>query len=83
MEKPIAVTVEEALKLEEEIHKAGVKYLIGLCNRLAPGVKRAKELLPHPWITFGQCTDTVSGQACHNLDLIVCLLYTSPSPRDS
>ncbi len=71
MEKPIAVTVEEALELEREVRRAKVKYLIGLCNRLAPAVKRAKELLPNPWITFGQCTDLVSGQACHNLDLIV------------
>ncbi|MBI4530288.1 MAG: Gfo/Idh/MocA family oxidoreductase [Candidatus Latescibacteria bacterium] len=78
MEKPIAVTVEEALELEREVRKAGVKYLIGLCNRLAPAVKRAKELLPSPWITFGQCTDTVSGQACHNLDLIVHKFHEAP-----
>lgn len=78
MEKPIAVTVEEALELEAEVRKAQVKYLIGLCNRLAPAVKRAKELLPNPWITFGQCTDTVSGQACHNLDLIVHKFHDAP-----
>lgn len=78
MEKPIAVTVEEALELEKEVRKAKVKYLIGLCNRLAPAVKRAKELLPNPWITFGQCTDTVAGQACHNLDLIVHKFHEAP-----
>ncbi|MCC6445259.1 MAG: Gfo/Idh/MocA family oxidoreductase [Armatimonadetes bacterium] len=78
MEKPIAVTVEEALELENEVRKASVKYLIGLCNRLAPAVLRAKELLPDPWITFGQCTDTVSGQACHNLDLIVHQFHDAP-----
>lgn len=78
MEKPIAVTVEEALELEQEVRRAGVKYLIGLCNRLAPAVKRAKELLPHPWITFGQCADTVTGQACHNLDLMVHLFHEAP-----
>lgn len=78
MEKPVAVTVEEALELESVIRKSKVKYLIGLCNRLAPAVKRAKELLPKPWITFGQCTDTVSGQACHNLDLIVHLFHDAP-----
>jgi predicted dehydrogenase len=78
MEKPIAVTMEEALQLEREVRKAKVKYLIGLCNRLAPAVVRAKELLPNPWITYGQCNDTVSGQACHNLDLIVHLFHTSP-----
>src|SRR5262249_34165283 len=78
MEKPVAVTVEEALELESVIRRSKVKYLIGLCNRLAPAVKRAKELLPNPWITYGQCTDLVSGQACHNLDLIVHLFHESP-----
>ncbi len=78
MEKPIAVTVEDAIELERAVRQAGVKYLIGLCNRLAPMVRRAKELLPNPWITYGQCTDTVSAQACHNLDLIVHLFHQAP-----
>ncbi len=78
MEKPVAVTVEDALALEREVRKSKVKYLVGLCNRLAPAVKRAKELLPRPWITYGQCSDTVSAQACHNLDLIVHLFHTAP-----
>jgi predicted dehydrogenase len=78
MEKPIAVTVEEAVGLERAVRSAGVKYLIGMCNRLAPAVIRAKELLPDPWITFGQCTDLVSGQACHNLDLIVHKFHDAP-----
>lgn len=78
MEKPIAITIEEALELERAVRGTRIKYLIGLCNRLAPAVKRAKELLPHPWITLGQCTDTVSGQACHNLDLIAHMFHESP-----
>jgi|GEM_PF-922908 len=78
MEKPIAVTVEEAIELETVVNQTGVKYLIGLCNRLAPMVVRAKQMLPDPWITLGQCSDTVSGQACHNLDLIVHLFHEAP-----
>ncbi len=78
MEKPIAVNIEDAIELEKEVRKAGVKYLIGLCNRLAPAVIKAKEILPDPWITYGQCTDTVSGQACHNLDLIVHKFHDAP-----
>lgn len=78
MEKPIAVTVEEALELEQAVREVGVKFLIGLCNRLAPMVRKAKELLPHPWITYGQCTDLVSSQACHNLDLIVHKFHDAP-----
>jgi predicted dehydrogenase len=78
MEKPIAVTVEEAIELEKEVNKSKVKYIIGLCNRLAPAVKKAKEMLPNPWISMGQTSDLVSGQACHNLDLIVHLFHQSP-----
>jgi predicted dehydrogenase len=78
MEKPIAVDVADALRLEEAVRTAGVQYLIGLCQRLAPAVQRAKALLPHPWITLGQCADSVSGQACHNLDLIVHLFHEAP-----
>jgi len=51
MEKPIAVTVEEALELEKAVRKSGVKYIIGLCYRLAPRSKiERKKLLPDPWI---------------------------------
>lgn len=78
MEKPIAITIEEALELEKEVRKNKIKYLIGLCNRLAPGVVRAKEILPKPWITYGQCTDSVVSQACHNLDLIVHKFHDAP-----
>ncbi len=78
MEKPIAVTVEEALDLERAVKASGVKYLIGLCNRLAPMVARAKELLPHPIISYCQCPDLVSGQSCHNLDLMVHKFHEAP-----
>lgn len=81
MEKPIAPTVDEAIALEVAVRQSGVKYLIGLCNRLAPAVQRAKELLPNPWMSVGQCTDTVSGQACHNLDLIVHKFHEAPITR--
>ncbi len=78
MEKPIAVTVEEALELETAVRKNRVKYLIGFCNRLAPMVRKAKELLPNPWISFGQSTSTVSSQANHHLDLLVHLFHEAP-----
>jgi predicted dehydrogenase len=78
LEKPIALTVEEAIELENAVRRANVKVLIGFCNRLAPAVIRAKEMLPDPWITFGQCTDSVTDQACHNLDLIVHKFHDAP-----
>lgn len=78
MEKPIAIEVEDALELERTVRESKIKYIIGLCFRLSPGAKRAKELLPNPWITYGQCNDLVSGQACHNLDLIVHKFHDAP-----
>ncbi|MBI4028236.1 MAG: Gfo/Idh/MocA family oxidoreductase [Verrucomicrobia bacterium] len=78
MEKPIAVVVEDALTLETEVRRAGIKFLMGFCNRLAPAVQRAKNLLPNPWMTLGQCTDTIAGQACHNLDLVVHKFHDAP-----
>lgn len=78
MEKPVAVTMEEAMELRQILRETPVKYQNGLCNRLAPMVQKAKKLLPNAWITFGQCTDTVSAQACHNLDLICHLFHQEP-----
>ena len=48
VEKPIAITVEEALEVESVVRKTGVKFMIGLCNRLAPAVQRAKKCFPTP-----------------------------------
>lgn len=78
MEKPVALTMGGAMELRAAIHEAGVKCLIGLCNRLAPMVRKAVDVLPRPWITLGQCSDTVSEQACHNLDLIVHAFHRAP-----
>ena len=78
MEKPVAVTMEEAMEVRAVLKDSPVKYQNGMCNRLAPMVRKAKEALPNPWITFGQCTDLVSGQACHNLDLICHLFHQAP-----
>src|SRR4030042_3193715 len=38
-------------------------------------VKLAKRMCPKPLYTFCQCTDTVTGQAVHNLDLAVNLFH--------
>ena len=75
MEKPCAASVEEAMAVEKAVRDAGVRYLIGFCNRMAPAVVRAKRLMRDPWITYCQCTDSVIHQACHNLDLAVHLFH--------
>ena len=75
VEKPVALTMAEADKLTEAVKKNSVKCLVGFCNRLAPMVLRAKRLLPHPLYSFCQCSDSITGQACHNLDLAVHLFH--------
>jgi len=78
MEKPIAVTYAEAQRLVQAVRSSGVKYIIGLCNRLAPLAQRAKRLCPRPRLSYCQCTDLISAQACHNLDLAVHLFHEAP-----
>lgn len=43
-EKPMADTLEHALEMQEEVKKAGVKFMLGVVTRFYPEVKLAKEL---------------------------------------
>lgn len=43
-EKPMADTLEHALLMQEEIKKAGVKFMLGVVTRFYPEVKLAKEM---------------------------------------
>jgi predicted dehydrogenase len=81
VEKPIAIELSDALATVRVVEASGVKFIHGTCNRLAPMVKRAKHLVPQPLYSFCQCTDTVTGQACHNLDLAVNLFHEAPLTR--
>lgn len=78
MEKPIAVEVEDAIELERAVRRNGVKYLIGFCNRLAPMVVKARELISEPWITICQSSSTVAAQANHHLDLMLHMFHRAP-----
>lgn len=78
MEKPIAVEVEDALELERAVRSNKVKYLIGFCNRLAPMVKKAREMVTEPWITICQSSSTVAAQANHHLDLMLHMFHQAP-----
>ena len=75
VEKPLAVDLADALATVRAVRSAKVKFVIGLCNRLAPHVRRAKRLCPCPLYSFAQCSDTITHQACHNLDLAVNLFH--------
>ena len=77
-EKPLARTLEEAQQAVEAVERSGVKMVFGVCNRLAPMVRRAKSILPDPVYSFCQCAETITGQAVHNLDLAVNLFHEAP-----
>jgi predicted dehydrogenase len=78
VEKPIAIELRDALETVRVVEAAGVKFIHGTCNRLAPMVKMAKRMCPDPLYSFCQCTDTITNQACHNIDLAVNLFHESP-----
>ena len=71
IEKPIAGTLEEADKLVEAVNESGVKFQLGFCFEYSPTIARAKQLMPNPAYSVCQCAATLTGQACHNLDVIV------------
>ena len=78
VEKPLAESLDAADALVSAVRENGIKCLVGLCNRLSPMVKRAKQLCPHPHYSFCMCSGGVVAQACHNLDLAVHLFHESP-----
>jgi predicted dehydrogenase len=71
LEKPIASTLGEADKLVDAVNDAGVKFQLGFCFEYSPTIDRAKKLMPNPAYSVCQCAATLTGQACHNIDLIV------------
>jgi predicted dehydrogenase len=77
-EKPLARTLAEARQAVDAVERTNVKFVFGTCNRLAPLVKRAKQIIPHPVYTFCQCAETITSQAVHNLDLAVNLFHEAP-----
>ena len=81
VEKPIAIELADAMETVRVVQESGVKFTHGTCNRLAPLVQRAKQMCPHPVQTYCQCADTITHQACHNLDLAVNLFHEAPLER--
>lgn len=81
VEKPIAVDLADALETVKVVEAASVQFMFGTCNRLAPTVKMAKRMCPHPHYSYCQCSGTVTHQACHNIDLAVNLFHEAPLER--
>ncbi len=78
IEKPIARTLEEADRLVDAVNKAGVKFQLGFCFEYSPTINRAKQMMPNPAYSVCQCAATLTGQACHNIDLIVHKFHEAP-----
>ncbi len=93
LEKPMALTIEECLEIEEAVEKAGVKLMMGFKFRFAPLVARVKEMVPRPLVTVGQSLHSamkgwpltpergggpVLSNGCHAFDLVYWLNESEP-----
>ena len=78
IEKPIARTLAEADRLVDAVNAAGVKFQLGFCFEYSPTINRAKGLMPNPAFSVCQCADSLAGQACHKIDLIVHKFHEAP-----
>lgn len=81
VEKPLTDTLSVALETMRVVEAAGVKFIHGTCNRLAPSVITAKRLSPQPVYTFAQAGSTVTHMPVHQIDLTVNLFHEAPIVR--
>jgi predicted dehydrogenase len=54
VEKPLALTNDACLAIEDAVAAAGVQAVVGFQTRQAPLVRRAREWVPAPRVVFGQ-----------------------------
>ena len=93
LEKPMALTIEDCLAIEEAVDKAGVKLMMGFKFRFAPLVVRVKQLVRRPLVTVGQSLHSamkgwpltaekgggpVLSNGCHAFDLVYWLNESEP-----
>jgi predicted dehydrogenase len=93
LEKPMALTIEECLAIEEGVARAGVKLMMGFKFRFAPLVAKVKEVVPNPLVTVGQSLHPamvgwpltpdkgggpVLSNGCHAFDLVYWLNESEP-----
>lgn len=93
LEKPMALTIEECLEIEEAVARAGVKLMMGFKFRFAPLVAKVKEVIPKPLVTVGQSLHPnmkgwaitpergggpVLSNGCHAFDLVYWLNESEP-----
>ena len=58
IEKPMALTVEDCLRIEEAVAKAGVQLIVGFKMRYMPVVQAIHKLMPEPYLLVGQIMDS-------------------------
>ena len=93
LEKPMALTIEECLEIEEAVARSGVKLMMGFKFRFAPLVAKVKEVIPKPLVTVGQSLHPnmkgwaitpergggpVLSNGCHAFDLVYWLNESEP-----
>ena len=81
VEKPIALDLEDALETVRTVEVAGIKFIHGTCQRLGPNPRMAKRMCPRPLYSYCQCSNDITSQACHNIDLAVNLFHDGPLLR--
>lgn len=54
IEKPMAMTSDDCLRIEEAVTRAGVKLMVDFKFRFAPTVQTVKETIGRPFLTVGQ-----------------------------
>jgi myo-inositol 2-dehydrogenase/D-chiro-inositol 1-dehydrogenase len=70
IEKPLALTVDECLRVEEAVAHAGVVLMVGFQRRFAPLVLLARRLVPRPFLSLGQMMDNRWGDTIWTQDPI-------------
>ena len=54
LEKPMCLTYAQAVEVAEAVEKAGVKCVINCKFRIAPAVRKVRQLFPRPRVSHGQ-----------------------------
>jgi predicted dehydrogenase len=81
VEKPLSLTLADAMACVRAVEAANVKFIVGTCNRLAPMIKLAKQLCPNPRYSVMYAGSTVTHASCHVIDLAVNLFHQAPLLR--
>ena len=61
LEKPMCLTLPQAVEVADAVEAAGVKLVIDHWFRMTPAAQKTRELLPHPRLSHGQLAMSDSG----------------------